>query len=108
MEILATSRVQVSGPQRGKRVLVRGKEGETSLAVAFIRRSLSLASIKAQSHSLLGRLEGMGGGTAAAAGRRSEALQVEVQEMKECEINIPSRFIKRFHVSYKYIKYTKP
>ena len=61
MSFFHTALVRVTGPQRWKRVLVPGEEGENSRAVAFIRMSLSLASIKAQSHSLLGRLEGMGG-----------------------------------------------
>ena len=87
---MTTSSVRLTSPQRRKRILVRGEQGEKSLAVAFIRRSLSLASIKAQSHSLLGRLEGMGGGTAAAAGRRSEALQVERRWAKERRANVLS------------------
>jgi hypothetical protein len=77
VEILATSRVRVAGPQKGRRGMVRSEEGEKSIAVGYIRRTLSLAGIRAQSHSLLGRLEGLGRGVTAAMGRRNEALQLE-------------------------------
>ena len=79
METLATSRVRVAGPQRGRKGVVRTKEGEKSIAVSFIRRTLSLAAIRAQSHSLLGRLEGLVRGLTAAMGRRQEALERERQ-----------------------------
>ena len=77
VEALATSRVRVAGPQRGRKGLVRSEEGEKAVAVSFIRRTLSLAAIRAQSHSLLGRLEGLGRGVTAAMGRRNEALELE-------------------------------
>ena len=48
-----------------------------SLAVGYVRRKLSVAAVKAQSHSLLGRLEGLGPGSAAAAGRRNRAMELE-------------------------------
>ena len=47
------------------------------LAVGYIRRKLSIAAEKAQSHSLLGRLEDLGPGASAAAGRRRRALEQE-------------------------------
>ena len=47
------------------------------LAVGYIRRKLSIAAVRAQSHSLLGRLEGLGPGAVAAAGRRSKAMEQE-------------------------------
>ena len=62
VEALATIRVRVAGPQKERMGVVRSEEGETSIAVGFIRRTLSLAGIRAQSHSLLGRLEGLGRG----------------------------------------------
>ena len=46
-------------------------------ALAYIRRSLSLAAILAQSHYLIGRLEGMGIGISVVLGRRKEALDLE-------------------------------
>ena len=42
---------------RGRMGAVRSEEGEKSIALSFIRRTLSLAAIRAQSHSLLGRLK---------------------------------------------------
>ena len=73
MEALATSRVRVAGPQRGRKGVVRSEEGEKSIAVSYIRRTLSLAAIRAQSHSLLGRLEGLG--RRVTAGRRLCSLR---------------------------------
>ena len=80
---LATSRVRVAGPQRGRKGVVRTEEGEKSIAVSYIRRTLSLAAIRAQTHSLLGRLEGLGRGVTAAMGRRNEALELERVWMRE-------------------------
>ena len=54
----------------------RSEEGERSIVVGQIRRKLSLAAVKAQSSSLLGRLESLGPGSAAASGRRGEALKL--------------------------------
>ena len=51
---------------------MRTEEREKSIAVSYIRRTLSLAAIRAQSHSLLGRLEGLGRGVTAAMGRGEE------------------------------------
>ena len=58
----ATSKIKAAGPQKGRRVVVRSEEGEKSIAVGIIRRTFSLAAISAQSHLLLGRLEGLGRG----------------------------------------------
>ena len=56
--------------------VVWSDEGEKSIAVSFIRRTLPLAAIRAQSHSLLGRpLLWLGRGTAE-MGRRKEALEL--------------------------------
>ena len=83
MEHIATSRVRVALPQKGKRGVTRSEDGEKAMAVSFVRRSLSLAAVKAQSHSLLGRLEGMGRGVTAAVGRRREASEVERRWAKQ-------------------------
>ena len=77
VEAPATSRVRVAGPQRGRKGVVRTEEGEKSFAVSYIWRTLSLAAIRAQSHFLLGRMEGLGRGVTAAMGRRKEALDLE-------------------------------
>jgi hypothetical protein len=79
VEALATSRVRVAGPQRGRKGVVRTEEGEKSIAVSYIRRTLSLA----QSHSVLGKLEGLGRGVTAAMGRRKEALELERVWLRE-------------------------
>ena len=42
-----------------------------------VRRTHSLAAIRAQSHSLLGQLEDLGRGVTAAMGRRKEALELD-------------------------------
>ena len=43
VEHIATSRVRVAGPQKGKRGVIRSEDGEKAMAVSFVRRSLSLA-----------------------------------------------------------------
>ena len=75
--------------------MVRSEEGEKSIAVGYIRRTLSLAGIRAQSHSLLGRLEGLGRGVTAAMGRRNEALQLErvwLRERKATALSLRNGF----------------
>ena len=76
---LATSRVRVAGPQKGKRGQVRSEEAELAITTSFLRRTLSLAGVRAQSKLLLSRLEVIGpvAGANAAAGRRSNALNLE-------------------------------
>ena len=74
---LAVSRVQVAGPQKGRRGQVRSEEAELAITTSFLRRTLSLVGVRAQARLLLGRLEVIGPGAAAAAGRRNLALQLE-------------------------------
>ena len=76
---LATSRVRVAGPQKGKRGQVRSEEAELAITTSFLRRTLSLAGVRSQSKLLLSRLEVIGpvAGANAAAGRRSCALNLE-------------------------------
>ena len=76
---LATSRVRVAGPTRGRRGILRSEEAERSLAVSSIRRRLGVATVKAQTASLLGRLESMGPGSSAAVRRRRQATEMERQ-----------------------------
>ena len=45
-----------------------------ALAVSHIRKTLSVAGVRAQFYSLLGRLDGRGPGAVLAAGRRRKAL----------------------------------
>ena len=79
VEVLASSRARVAAPQaRSRRGNEMTEEGVKGLAVGFIRRRLGVAAVRAQCHSLLGRLEGMGpGGTVTAAGRRRRAQEQE-------------------------------
>ena len=60
---LATSRVRVAGPTRGKKGLMRSEEAERATAISSLRRRLGVATVRAQCHSLLGRLETLGPGT---------------------------------------------
>ena len=73
---LATSRVSVAGPQRGRKGTERSPEGERALIVGQLRRRLSIAAVRAQCLSLHGRLEIIGPGHAEAAGRRTRALNM--------------------------------
>ena len=63
VEVLASSRARVADPQaRSRRENEMTEEGVKGLAVGFIRRRLGVAAVRAQCHSLFGRLEGMGPG----------------------------------------------
>ena len=57
----------------GRRGRMRGEEPERSIAVSAIRRRLGVMAVRCQSSSLLERLETLGPGGAAAAGRRWQA-----------------------------------
>ena len=74
---MATSRVQVARPQLGRRGQLRTEKAEIAITTAFLRRTFSICAVKGQAFSLLGRLEGLGAGAAAALGRRSQAAQLE-------------------------------
>ena len=75
VDALATSRARVAEPQTSKRGDRLTEEGVRALAVGHIRKMLSVAAVKAQCYSLLGRLECLGPGTTTAAGRRRRALE---------------------------------
>ena len=49
---------------------MRSEEGERAMAISALRRRLGVLTVRCQALSLLGRLEVLGPGTAAAAGRR--------------------------------------
>ena len=74
---MATSRVQVARPQLGRRGQLRTEKAEIAITTASLRRTFSICAVKGQAFSLLGRLEGLGAGAAAALGRRSQAAQLE-------------------------------
>ena len=77
LDVVATSRVRVAGAQIGRRGVMRSEAGEKAIVVSSIRRRVSVGAVKAQSSSLLGRLDSMGPGVVAAAGRRRGAMEVE-------------------------------
>ena len=83
LDTLATSRVRMAGPSVGKRGLLRSEEGERAVAIATLRRRLGVMTVKCQASSLLGRLETLGPGGAAAAGRRGQAAAVEARWRRE-------------------------
>ena len=56
---------------------MRTQEAELAITTSFLRRTLSLVGVRAQARLLLGRLEVIGPGAAAAADRRNLALQME-------------------------------
>ena len=74
---MATSRVRVAGPSTGRQGRLRSEEGERAVVMGYLRRSLGIATIKAQCLSLLGRVEGLGPGSAAASHRRKQAAEIE-------------------------------
>ena len=74
---LAISRVRVAGPQKGRRGQMRTEEAELALTTSFLRRTLSVVGVRAQAKLLLGRLEVIGPGAGAAAGRRNYSLHLE-------------------------------
>ena len=77
VEQMARSRAKVAEPQAKKKGGRLTEEGVKALAVGFIRRRLSVAAVRAQCLSLLGRLEVMGPGLTTASGRRRAAADQE-------------------------------
>ena len=79
LNVLATNRVRVAGPSTGRRGKLRSEEGERAVVMGHLRRTLGVATIRAQCLSLLGRLDTLGPGVAAAAGRRRQAADLDRQ-----------------------------
>ena len=69
--------MRVAGPQKGRRGQVRTEEAELAITTSFLRRTLSVVGLRAQAKLLLGRLEVIGPGAGAAAGRRNYSLNLE-------------------------------
>ena len=90
---LAASRVRVAGPQKGKRGQVRTEEAELAITTSFLRRTISVAGVRAQAQLLLSRLEVIGPviGVAAAAGRCSLALNLERKVANQRRADLLSR-----------------
>jgi hypothetical protein len=80
---LATSRAKVAEPQAKRKGKNLSKEGVKSQAVGYIRRRLSVATVRAQKISLLGRLEVFGPGLTTASGRRRAAMEQEEMWKRE-------------------------
>ena len=74
---MAISRVREAGPQKGRSGQFRTQEAELALTTSLLRRALSVVGVRAQARLLLSRLETIGPGAAAAAGRRNYALNLE-------------------------------
>ena len=74
---LATYRVRVTGVSRGRKGHLRSEEAERAIAISSLRRRLGVLTNRCQTYSLLGRLETLGPGSSAAAGRRIQASQLE-------------------------------
>ena len=82
MEQLATFKSEVAEPQSRAKGRLH-KEGLKSMAVSYVRRHLSVAAVKAQCLSLLGRIEVMGPGTNMLVERRRQALLLDEQWRRE-------------------------
>ena len=95
-----TGRIIVSVLASVQHLLIEGEERQGQVrgggeVVGSIRRTLSLAGIRAQSHSFVGRLEGLGRGVTAAMGRWNEALQLErvwLRERKATALSLRNGF----------------
>ena len=76
---LAISRVRVAGPKKGKRGQERSEEAELAITTSFLRRTLSVAGVRAQAKLLLSRLEVIGPVAVAnaATGRHLFAVNLE-------------------------------
>ena len=53
MASLATSRVRVTGPSRGRKGTLRSEEGERAMAISALRRRLGVLTVRCQALSLL-------------------------------------------------------
>ena len=80
---LATSRVRKAGVERGRRGMLRSEEAERPIAITGISWRFGVMAVRCQASSLLGRLETLGPGGAAAVGRRWQAAELERQWRRE-------------------------
>ena len=83
LDALATCRVRTAGTSLGRRGHLRSEEGERAVAIAALRRRLGVMTVRCQASSLLGRMETLGPGGAAAAGRRQYAADVAARWRRE-------------------------
>ena len=72
------SKSEDAGVSQGRKGYLRTEEGERSLAISALRRRLGVLTIRCEAClCLLGRLETIGLGSSAAAGRRWQAAELE-------------------------------
>ena len=83
LDAMASSRVRVARPSYGRRGILRTEAAEKAIAISGLRRRVSVMAVRAQASSLLGRLESLGPGGAAARGRRDQAAELERRWRKE-------------------------
>ena len=78
LKTMASHRVRkrLAVPSSGKRARLRSEEGERAMVMGYLRRILSVTTIKVQSLLLLGRLEGQGTGSSAAINRHQQAANL--------------------------------
>ena len=62
LNTIPTHRVRLAGPSTGKRWRIRLEVRERAMVMDYLRRILSVTTIKTQTISLLGQLEGLGPG----------------------------------------------
>ena len=74
----------MAGVKYGRRGMQRSEEAERAVANSHLRVQLGVTTVRAQCTSLLGRLEVLGPGTAAAAVRRQQVAGERVPESPEC------------------------
>ena len=74
-----------------KRCSVRTEEAEIALTTSFLRKNLSVCAVRGQARLLLGRLEVIGPGEAAAAVRRNNALRLERSWANQRRAHYPAR-----------------
>ena len=80
---MADSRARVACSARGNNSFIKDEDCHHSNIMSGIRRKISVAAVKAQAFSLLGRLQQLGPGMRSAAGRRREAAEAERQWILE-------------------------
>ena len=69
-------RKRLAVPSSGKRARLRSEEGERAMVMGYLWRILSVTTIKAESLSLLGGIEGLGPGSSAAINRHQQAANL--------------------------------
>ena len=64
---------------------MRSEEGERAMTISSLRRRVGFMAVRCQVSSLLGRLETLGPGGAAARGRRTQAAELDRRWRQETE-----------------------